>query len=79
MLLFFPLFCGTRLPVHRPLFEFSFPTIKNKFKRGGKKKEKRRETEKKETKNFGGLVCVAQHSGGCLVEEINDQSEASKK
>ena len=84
MLLFFPLFCGTRLPVHRPVFEFSFPTIKNKFRKGKKKKKKkkekrkkkRRETEKRKT--LGGL-CVAQHSGGCLVEEINDQSEASKK
>jgi hypothetical protein len=56
-----------------------FRPLKINSKEEKKKKEKRRETEKKETKNFGGLVCVAQHSGGCLVEEINDQSEASKK
>jgi hypothetical protein len=54
------------------VFEFSFPTIKNKFSR---RREKEKEKEKKK-KNFGGLVL---RSGGCLVEEINDQSEASKK
>ena len=57
MLLFFPLFCGTRLPVHRPLFEFSFPTIKNKFKRGGKKKKREGRLKKKKQKTLGGL-CV---------------------
>ena len=48
MLLFFPLFCGTRLPVHRPVFEFSFPTIKNKFRKGKKKKKEKRKKKKKE-------------------------------
>ncbi len=39
------------------VFEFSFPTIKNKFSR---RREKEKEKEKKKKKTLGGLCCAAE-------------------